>query len=387
MTAAGTVAPMQHSVLRVASANGIMLPSNGLTHNQSTVLIGSSAALGPSVGQPILKTPAVGVFTLSSLHFGSESTIDSRANTPTSLRLKFVYSNAIRNAETVTLQIPLFSGISRPLLALTASTSMNASWDAVSFSLQLTFNDTLSAGTMAEVVVSETNGIVLPVRGVQANQTGITLATNAGDGTSSAIPVLITEPVGTFLVSSLDFVGAAATRSAKIVLSYSLTCQIQVGDAITLFLPRFYGTDVAMLNVSSLNFNASWSAASTLISMTATETLPADTVTVVKIEASTGIIPHRHGVAANDTSFKLATAAHLGPTLGLSLQKVTPIGAFLATEIDVTPKVATVAGIAVGIRVRFTLNIDLTVVAGEKIFVSLPGFRGHRNGTYQHSSN
>ena len=244
LTAAGAVPALQISIVHIRANNGIMLP---FSHNQSSLLIGSSTALGPSVGQPILKTPAVGVFTRSSVHFGSPLAADSRANATTSIRLQFMYSKDIRVAETVTLQLPLFAGVSKPLLALTSSTSVTASWDALTYALQLTWNSTLSAGTLAHFQILGSNGIVLPIRGVEANQSQITLSTNANHGSSSAVPVLLTEQVGAFMYSSLDFVGAAASMPAQIILSYTLNCGLEVGDILQVSLPNVYGTDEAIL--------------------------------------------------------------------------------------------------------------------------------------------
>jgi len=118
------------------------------------------------------------------------------------------------------------------------------------------------------------------------------------------------------------------------------------------------------------------------ITLTASQPVAAKVVTIVKIEAVQGIQMPVHGVAANETAFTVSTAARLGPTLPVVFRKVSPIGAFLSTELDVNPKVATVSGIAVDLVIRFTLNQNLTVVPGETIFLHLPGFRGKRNGTY-----
>jgi hypothetical protein len=381
LTAAGSLPSMQLSIVQIQVNNGIMLPLNGLTHNQTSLLIGSNAALGPSVGQPILNTPAVGVFTSSTLHFGSESA-DSRAHAVTSMRLRFAYNKEIRPAETVTLQLPLFSGPPSSLLAVSASTSLTASWNPVTSVLNMTFNAILSAGTVADISIHESNGIVLPITGVASNQSQITLAATAQQGSCSAVPVLFTEPVGAVLVSSLDFVGAAATMSSQIVFSYTMSCGIQVGESMTLSLPDFYGTDESNLNISTLNFNGSWSAASRTITLIATQAVSAQTPTLVRIEATSGIKMPVHGVAANETAFLFAVFARLGPTLGVAFQRVGPIGAFLSTELDIFPRVASVNGIPVGLRLQFTLNRNLTVAPKEIISLALPGFRGLPNGTY-----
>jgi hypothetical protein len=381
LTAAGPLPSMQVSIVHIRVNNGIMLPLNGLTHNQTSLLIRSNAALGPSVGQPILNTPAVGVFTSSTLHFGSDSA-DSRAHDVTSMRLRFVYNKDIRPAETVTLQLPLFLGPPSSLLVVSASTSLTASWNPVTSFLDMTFNATLSAGTVADISIHESNGIVLPITGVASNQSQITLAVSAQQGSCSAVPVLFTEPVGAVLVSSLDFVGAAATMSSQIVLSYTMSCGIQVGDSMTLSLPDFYGTDESNLNISTLNFNGSWSAASRTIALIATQAISAQTPTLVRIEATSGIKMPVHGVAANETAILFAVLARLGPTLGVAFQRVGPVGAFLSTELHIFPRVASVNGIPVGLRLQFTLNRNLTVAPREIISLALPGFRGLPNGTY-----
>jgi hypothetical protein len=381
LTAAGSLPSMQLSIVHIQVNNGIMLPLKGLTHNQTSLLIGSNAALGPSVGQPILNTPAVGVFSSSTLHFGSESA-DSRAHAVTSMRLRFAYNKDIRPTETVTLQLPLFLGPPSSLLAVSASTSLAASWNPVTSVLNMTFNAILSAGTLADISIHASNGIVLPITGVASNQSQITLAATAQQGSCSAVPVLFTEPVGAVLVSYLDFVGAAATMSSQIVFSYTMSCGIQVGESMTLSLPDFYGTDESNLNISTLNFNGSWSAASRTITLIANQAVSAQTPTLVRIEATSGIKVPVHGVAANETAFLFAVLARLGPTLGVAFQRVGPIGAFLSTELDIFPRVASVNGIPVGLRLRFTLNRNLTVAPKEIISLALPGFRGLPNGTY-----
>ena len=382
LTAFYPVSSMQSYEVRLSSSNGIVLPIDGLVHNQSSLRIGSLAALGSSVGQPILLTPAVGVFTASSVHFGSALAADSRANTSSSILVKFTYSKEIRTTETVTLQLPMFTGEANPLLAVSSSVSLTASWDPLTSALQLTLNDTVGAGIQVEAAISESNGITLPVQGVEMNQSRITLATNAAEGNSSPVPVLLTEPVGAFLVSSLAFVNAAATMPARIVLTFVLNCALEAGDGITLSMPNFYGTDNGIINVSSLNFNGSWSASSATISLTATREATAGTAKVVTMEASEDIRMPVRGIGANDSAYLVGADARLGPTLGVSFQQVMPIGSFLFTSLHISPRVATVAGISVGLNIRFTLNAELIVAAGEIVFLVLPGFRGHSNGSY-----
>ena len=382
LTAAGALSSMQMSSVHIRISNGIMLPVNGLTHNQTSLLIGSTAASGPSVGQPILNTPAVGVFTMSTLHFGSDSAADSRAHTSTSMRLRFAYNKDISPTETVTLQLPLFSGPPSPLLAISGSTSLTASWNPLTYALNMTFNSTLSAGTVADISIHQSNGIILPITGVDTNQSQITLAATVQQGSCSAVPVLFTEPVGAVLVSSLDFVSAAATMSAQVVFSYTMSCGIEIGDSFTLSLPEFYGTDESTLNISTKNFNGSWSAASSTITLIATQAVPAQTAMLVRIEPSPGIKMPVHGVAANETAILLAVSARRGPTLGVAFQRVGPIGAFLSTELDLSPRVASFDGIPIDLKLRFRLNTNLTVAPGESIFLALPGFRGLPNGTY-----
>ena len=88
-----------------------------------------------------------GVFTMSSLHFGSAAVADSRANTSTSLHLQFMYNKDIRPADIVTVQLPSFAGASNPNLTLTSvSTPLTASWNMDAGSLTVTFESNLSAG-------------------------------------------------------------------------------------------------------------------------------------------------------------------------------------------------------------------------------------------------
>ena len=59
LTAEQGINESEACVLRIAQSNGLMLPADGLTHNQSSLLIGSYATAGPSAGQPIANSPAV----------------------------------------------------------------------------------------------------------------------------------------------------------------------------------------------------------------------------------------------------------------------------------------------------------------------------------------
>jgi hypothetical protein len=108
----------------------------------------------------------------------------------------------------------------------------------------------------------------------------------------------------------------------------------------------------------------------------------ARTEVLIKVEASGDIRMPVRGIGANDSSYLVGADVRLGPTLGVPLQQVLPIGSFLGTELSIIPKVATVSGLPVSIRIRFTLNPELVVAAGEEIFLVLPRFRGHNNGTY-----
>ena len=59
LSAGGSISPNQISIVFIPAINGLMLPADGLTHNQSSLLIGSYATAGPSAGQPIANSPAV----------------------------------------------------------------------------------------------------------------------------------------------------------------------------------------------------------------------------------------------------------------------------------------------------------------------------------------
>ena len=123
-------------------------------------------------------------------------------------------------------------------------------------------------------------------------------------------------------------------------------------------------------------------AAGATMSLTATQTVSSMTEIIIKVEASPDIRMPVRGIGANDSSYLVGADVRLGPTLGVSVQQVMPIGSFLGTELSINPKVATVSGLPVAIRIRFTLNPELVVAAGEELFLVLPGFRGHQNGTY-----
>ena len=102
--------------------------------------------------------------------------------------------------------------------------------------LQLTLNATLGVGIEAEVVISESNGITLPIRMARSEDESVSNSAphNAAEGGSSPMPALLAEPVEAFLVWSLDFNGAAETMPAWLVVSFTLSCALNVGDEITL---------------------------------------------------------------------------------------------------------------------------------------------------------
>ena len=317
---------------------------------------------------------------MSSLHFGSAAVADSRANTSTSLHLQFMYNKDIRPADIVTVQLPSFAGASNSNLTLTSvSTPLTASWNMDAGSLTVTFESNLSAGTLAEIVISESNGIVLPTNGVQANQTQITIAAAAEDGGSDAVPVLMSEQVGAFMMSSLDFVGAAATMPAKLVLNFKMSCPIEVGDTLTLSLPGFSGTNNSNLTESSGGFLCSWDVLSHSMVFTATQTVPIQ-ATVVTIEPTESLQMPINGLIANTSSVQLSAQSRLCPAEAVALQRVSPIGAFSASELSISPASASLGGIPVDIRIRF--NFSATVRTGEIISLKLPGWRGSANGTY-----
>eukprot|EP00961_Rhodomonas_salina_P131331 1767495-Rhodomonas_salina.1 len=165
--------------ISVPAAAGIYLPAEGVRTNQPNIQISFGTVAGPIPWTPIASTQAVGSFYLETeLSFGGDA-----GSAPTSVTASVKPSMDILPGETITLELPGFSGmgslqapgLSGPIPARLISPSdvpATASWSGITFELVLTVPVALEAHEVVQIEIPEalpgptSPGLMLPSNGV-----------------------------------------------------------------------------------------------------------------------------------------------------------------------------------------------------------------------------
>ena len=357
-------------VVTIPEAASIHLPLAGVSSDIAGVKLKSTAVAGPSSGQALAQVAAVGVFTSSRLHFTLDPSNPAAApvaGEAAPLLLSFSLNRVIAPGERVLLLLPGFTGAdvsSLPISNLTVGADFSGSWDLDTASVALEAVSGAVAGAELSLVVSSTAGIRLPSGGVTANDTAITISTNAAAGPSDPTAVLETEGVAAVSGHTLDLAGAAATVASNMTLSFTLSSPLSPGDTVSLLLPSFTGENSSSLAMATTSggadFSGSWAAVESLVVLTAGASAAGGSPITVVIHGSNGIAIPSGGVTANTAAITLFVQGRAGSSGAVSLSAVSPVGAFFSTAVSFSPRVATVAGLEVELSLAFRASVIMS---------------------------
>ncbi|KAJ1481871.1 hypothetical protein T484DRAFT_1805792, partial [Baffinella frigidus] len=176
-------------VITIPAAASIHLPLGGVPSDVTGIMIKSSAAAGPSAGQAITQISAVGVFLSSRLLFTPNASLPALtpiAGTAAPLILSFALNKPILAGERVWVILPGFSGGDVESLTISdqgGGADFLASWTLGNTSVTFTAN-----ASVALSLTVDASTLLLPSGGVHANDTEITISTNAAAGPSPERP-------------------------------------------------------------------------------------------------------------------------------------------------------------------------------------------------------
>eukprot|EP00961_Rhodomonas_salina_P210192 2837939-Rhodomonas_salina.1 len=205
----------------------------------------------------------------------------------------------IAAGETVTLSLPGFSGPSFQGFAVTVginTTIANASWDGTNTTLTLQLTQPVGAGEVGEYVFPLSAGLRVPRLGIRVDQTDLTIATNAVSGPVPPTTFLDFPAVGILSVVRMSFNPPIAENTTALTLFFFSALRIDAGDVVLLTLPGFLAVDGATAPAGA-GWTASWSAAASELSFTATANIPAksDVIMVVARNSALQItLPSEH---------------------------------------------------------------------------------------------
>jgi len=209
--------------ITISKESSLALPGTGLVANSSSAHLSTNAALDPSAGQKILKSPSVGSFLSSSVAF-----FNARAGGFADMQFNFTLVNAIGKGESVIFTLPDFSGQNISKLDLRETqTEFNftVSWRNETKALSFTFLHSIVGNTLVYLTLPASSDLKLPDNGIRSNHP-MTVETNAKSGPVEGIPVFFIKPVGgSFCPFAILILNSNAPKEQQV-----LTCStLQVG--------------------------------------------------------------------------------------------------------------------------------------------------------------
>ncbi len=249
--------------LELATTAGIMLPAEGIRSNQTSLTIATIATDGPVFDTAFSTVQPVGSFVCSSLKFSSDI-----AGSETDILLILIARMDFVAGDLLSLELPSFLGSDKYDLNLTVLWSRGencelfvynhsnqlffpAEW--VSNELRLQVSGNIPAFTSILVNISGV-GIVLPDIGIQANQSDLTLSTNALSGPLKLSPIASTPYIGSVLrTPRVSYLPVTFNETTTLIFSFQSYMDIAVGDIIYLYLPNFAASGTVYVN-TTINF-------------------------------------------------------------------------------------------------------------------------------------
>jgi hypothetical protein len=402
LTALDGVKPFTASMVVIPSGMGIQLPRTGIRKDDPVFSLMTDAFEGPSPPTP-MKVPPVGSFLetvqlrfRSNYHRYLEREV-GQAGVATKLDFTLNATMWIRTGEKISVLLPTLGGPAASVVFNATSptnTTLQASWTPASELLVLTVLQDIPPMTTIDVSVPSTLGVTLPAEGLRANLTSFYIFCDAADGPVAApgiynhsgsvyqtppmettqTTVNYVQPVGSFMRSTvLRWIPTRAGQVSQIILDFVPQMQISPGETVSLYLPNFFGNDIAFDALQKAPVQASWrsywNATQMLITFTVgTFIEPRASVTVV-VPKEVGIRVPVTGVRDNQVTLQLMTNAADGPILPTSVATSQPVGALVNTSVSFSTMVA---GQRTAVVLSFSPLIDM--VAGDYVSVGLGGF-------------
>jgi len=357
---------------------GIILPIYGLTKNFPGLTIASDAVSGASAETSIEDSPAFGAFLEApALRFENNSA-PVRAGAVTDIFLSFNLISTVPMGTKIILSLTDFGGNESSGFAGITGLQASLNWTRPFLSI-VPLEDILNS-TRVQIIIPRNMGISLPINGVRKNDGRFTMSVLSEQAPIDQVQLLINQPVGSFMTSSLKpsvtFNPPKAGSVSTITMSVFPQMDLDAGDTIIVRLPLFgFGIDVRVTVTSTPDhvigrFNASSAnirgEQTILMNLTLSKTVAAEQNLLIYIDGLT--IPDR-GVRKYDVSIQIGTTSSQGPIPFTPFMIVQPVGAFKNKQVILT-------SFQVGKQTSIIIILSpwMEIQVGEAVSIRMPGF-------------
>ena len=243
----------------IPSDAGLILPAEGLALNQETLTIRADATAATASDVSIEESDPIGSF-LDSPRLEYDPPTAGEAS---KIIFTFRPQMELVFGETVTLLLGGFvkaDGLVNPFtITSTPNCFRLANWYSESSEVELVVSSVVELGQEVTVEIPKGN-IVLPVKGLDANQLALKLRTNAAAGPNPGVSVTTSQAVGSlWSESKLPYLGfdyLYLDFPATITLKLTTTMPVAVGEHFNLSLPGF--TNVRGESVDDVELDSYW---------------------------------------------------------------------------------------------------------------------------------
>jgi hypothetical protein len=342
----------------------------------SGFFIASSAHEGP-VG----KTAFAGLVGIGAI-YATSLTYSSSEGAETNAQVGFTTTMSLMPGDIVTLHLPNFEGKSSqcvhilPGKSIPRSSVVNMGWSPEHEQLTLTISRFLPKHTTIKVNVPRAAGLILPGTGLALNQQDLTIRVDAASATASAIPIALSDPIGSFLKSpKLTYDPPEAGRLSSLSISFTPQMNLLEGEIVSVLLPEFTSLERRMRaqsNPFGLIRFAEWDFQSSKITMSMAGNLYKGQQLTITLPRDVILLPAK-GLQANQLALKLMTNAVAGPNPGVSIHTSMPVGSFYSDEAlpNLSFEYASLTGPA---KISLSFSTTMPVSTGEQLNISLPKF-------------
>ena len=401
------------SFARIHVPEVLYLPTQGLQSNQLSLKIASYSVLGPMLPTSISYSAPVGSFVQSSLSFSN-----AIASGLTGITLSFSANMVIGKGEIVGVLLPRFDRFNSNSSSLSSFSSSpdniidRVSWNDSGPQLLMTLSQQLSSNTVVNVVVSASEGIILPANGVRINQPNCpspirlianpilptqipcssccqisdsncdlslpSIWTNAREGPvdnglQSPVPRTLVhdvQPVGVVQDVAISYNPPYPGRPVGISISFKPAMPLRVNDAIYLRFPNFglSGASLRLVIAGVGIADISKNLTVLEIKLSITTCFARSSKFIFSLPVLAGIQLPEGGLRGDAAGITISIAAEDGPIPTTEIIS-SSIGYFMNTSLELNPPRA---GSVTELRFNFTPTMNLQ--AGDAVILQLPKF-------------
>jgi endonuclease I len=246
----------QKVTLTLSSSAGLRLPHNALNANDTRLRMHTHGRFG-ALDSHAIASPAVGSFEGRMSLQPSHRSPSAR----TTLNVTFTPQMVLAIGDVLSIHLPDFNGVSSdcfPVISEPLGVAVFANWSALDSLLVMKAERQIEPFQVVQVQIPSQSGIFLPKSGLRANQSNISISTNAASGSIERQPVEEVPEIGWFLESDISFSEHDRNAAVGITLQFAVSHLLSVNDTISLFLPGFREEKNLINITTNATIEASW---------------------------------------------------------------------------------------------------------------------------------